>query len=122
MRNIFKMLIRKWNYSFVGLWTAFKEEKSLWAYLLLLPLVIGLGVWLDISTTKWAIALLTLFMVITVEVINTALEATVDAISFQYNIKVKKIKDVASGATLVMTTGMVVSLLVIFIPEIMGVL
>ena len=122
MRNIFKMLIRKWNYSFVGLWTAFKEENSLWAYLLLLPLVIVLGVWLDISTTKWAIALLTLFMVITVEVINTALEATVDAISFQYNIKVKKIKDVASGATLVMTTGMVVSLLVIFIPEIMGVL
>ena len=122
MRKLLKQLVRKWNYSFVGLWTAFKEEKSLWAYLLIAPMIIGLGIWLDLSAVKWAIVSLTAFLVISIEVLNTALEASVDAISFQYNIKVKKIKDIASGATLVITTGAIVTILAIFIPEIMEVI
>lgn len=120
MRNFLKKVRQKWTYSVIGLWTAFKEEKSLWAYLVLMPLLIGVGVWVDLSTTQWAIVILTMFVVISIEVINTALEATVDAISFQYNIKVKKIKDIAAGATLVITTGATIGMLLIYIPMIIG--
>lgn len=122
MRNMFRQLARKWSYSFIGLWTAFKEEKSLWAYLLLMPILIGVGTWVDLSIVEWTVVILVMFMVVAIEVINTAVEATVDAISFQYNIKVKKIKDIASGATLVMTTGMIITILMIYIPKLMEVL
>ena len=104
----------------IGLWTAFKEEKSLWAYLGLLPILIGVGIWVKLTFLAWALVIIICFLVLAIEVINTALEATVDSISFQYNIKVKKIKDIAAGATLTITTGAFVSLLLIYISAIMG--
>lgn len=120
MRNIIKKIQRKWLYSVVGLWTALKEEKSLWAYLILVPVILGVGIWVDLKPIEWSMLVLTFFAIIAVEIINTALEAAVDTISFQYNVRVKKIKDIAAGATLVMTTGGFIVLLIIFIPAIQG--
>lgn len=117
MFKFWKRLQQKWLYSIVGLWTAVKEEKSLWAYLFIMPIIVGFGVWLNLSFTEWAIVIITSFLVFTIEIINTALEAAVDTISFQYNVKVKKIKDIASGATLVITLGAIAVLLIIFIPH-----
>lgn len=117
MLKFLKRLQQKWLYSIVGLWTAVKEEKSLWAYLVLMPIIIGVGIWVKLSFSEWAIVIITSFLVFTIEIINTALEAAVDTISFQYNVKVKKIKDIASGATLVITIGALVALLLIFIPH-----
>ncbi len=122
MLRTLKKIRRKFFYSFVGFWIALKEEKSILAYLFFFAIFIGLGVWVKLSMVEWAVMVITMFVTIAIEVINTALEAAVDAISFQYNIKVKKIKDVAAGATLVMTTGMIATLLIIFIPAIMGVI
>lgn len=122
MRKFIKRVQQKWLYSVVGLWTALKEEKSLWAYLFIVPAVITGGILLKINLTEWAIMVITFFTMFAVEIINTTLEATVDTISFQYNVKVKKIKDIASGATLVITTGALIVLLIIFIPAIQGVM
>lgn len=102
----------------IGLWTALREEKSLWAYIALLPILIGIGVWVKLTYIAWAVVIIICFLVIAIEVLNTALEATVDSISFQYNIKVKKIKDIAAGATLTITTGAFIGLLLIYIPAI----
>ena len=83
-----------------------------------MPVIIGLGIWLDLSAVKWSILIITIFLVIAIEIINTAVEAAVDIISFQYNVKVKKIKDIASAATLVMTIGSAISILIILISSI----
>ncbi len=122
MKNIIMKISRKFAYSFVGIWITLKEEKSIWAYLAISGILIGVGVWTKLSYTEWAIVALTIFVVISIEVSNTSIEASVDALSFQYNIKVKKIKDIAAGATLVITTGAIVVLLLIYIPAIKGVL
>ena len=118
MRNFLRKVRQKWTYSFVGLWTAIKEEKSIWAYLVIAIALVGLGIWVDLSTAQWSIVMISIFSLIAIEVINTAVEGAVDAISFQYNVKVKKIKDIASGGTLVMTIGVTIAVLLIFIPEI----
>lgn len=122
MNSFLKKVWRKWQYSVVGLTTAIKEEKSLWSYFVVYAILIGLGIWLKLTFIQWAIVILTIFLTLSIEVINTALEAAVDAMSFQYNIKVKKIKDIASGATLVITTGAIIVWLLILIPRIMEVL
>lgn len=120
MRKFIKAVHRKWVYSVVGLWTAIKEEKSIWTYLVLLPIVVGLGVWIELSNFEMALVILVVFLLICIEVLNTAIEAAVDTISFQYNVKVKKIKDIASGATLIITLGGAIVLLLIFIPQFQG--
>lgn len=117
MKSFFNAIYKKILYSILGLWLAIKEEKSLWAYLILLPIVIGLGVWVKLTFLEFAIVILIFFILISIEVLNTSIEATVDTISFQYNVKVKKIKDIASGATFVMVIGSIVALLLIFIPK-----
>ena len=118
MINFLKSIQRKWLYSIIGLWTVLKEEKSILVYIAIMPVIIGLGIWLDLSSVKWSLLIVTIFLVITIEIINTALEAAVDIISFQYNVKVKKIKDIASAATLVMTIGSAISILIILISSI----
>lgn len=122
MRKFIKRVQQKWLYSVVGLWTALKEEKSLWAYLFVVPAVIVGGILLKISLIEWAVLVLAFFTMFAIEIINTTLEATVDTISFQYNVKVKKIKDIASGATLVITTGAFIVMLIIFIPALKAVI
>ena len=118
MINILKKMYQKWLYSLLGLWIAIKEEKSLWGYLFVFPIIIGLGIWLKLSFLEWAVVVLLMFIMFIVEIINTALEATVDTISFQYNVNVKKIKDISSAATLVTTVISTIALLLIFIPKI----
>ena len=119
MNNFFKRVWKKWSYSVVWLWITLKEEKSIWAFLGTIPLLIGLGVWFNFKFIEWSVVSFVIFTVLSVEVINTALEAAVDTISFQYNVKVKKIKDIASGATLVITVGASIALLLIYIPALL---
>ena len=115
MKKSFKKLQQKWGYSVIGLITAFKEEKSLIAYLILFAGLVGLGVYAELSMIQWVVLSLIMFLTICIEVLNTALEAAVDTISFQYNVKVKKIKDIASAATLVMTIGAMIGIVLIFV-------
>ncbi len=115
MRRLLKSLQQKWGYAVIGLITAFKEEKSLMAYVTLFAGLIGLGVYAKLNMIQWSVMSLIMFLLICVEIINTALEAAVDTISFQYNVKVKKIKDIASAATLVMTLGAIVGITLIFV-------
>lgn len=122
MKKLLRNLQQKWGYAVIGLITAFKEEKSLIAYLVVFAGLIGLGVYAKLSLIQWTIMALIMFLVICVEIINTALEAAVDTISFQYNVKVKKIKDIASAATLVMTLGAIVGLTLIFVSAFTGVI
>lgn len=122
MKKLLRNLQQKWGYAVIGLITAFKEEKSLLAYIVIFAGLIGLGVYAKLSMIQWTIMALIMFLLICVEIINTALEAAVDTISFQYNVKVKKIKDIASAATLVMTLGAVVGITLIFVSAFTGVI
>jgi diacylglycerol kinase len=57
-------------------------------------------------------------LVIGFEIFNTAIEYLVDIVSFEYNVKAKKIKDVAAMATLFITLIAIIVGLIIFIPAI----
>ncbi len=118
MFNFFKKIRKKWIYSMIGIWTAFKEEKSLWVFLILFPILIFIGFWIKLSIIEWSIFVMIFFVSISIEIMNTAIEATVDTISFQYNVKVKKIKDIAAGATLIISIGSTITLFLIYVPKI----
>lgn len=62
--------------------------------------VIG-GVMLHINLTEWCIILFCISLVISLEMINTAIEQLVNLIEPNYNPKAGAIKDVAAGAVLV---------------------
>lgn len=119
MKRFLGRLKQKWLYSLVGLWISFKEEKSMLTLVVLSIILLGVGYAIKLNTIEWALTALVLFLSLIIEVINTAIEAAVDTISFQYNVKVKKIKDIASAATLLMTLATATVICIIYITNIL---
>ncbi len=117
MKKFIKKTQQKFLYALIGLWVTVKEEKSLLTHIFITSIVVGLGIWVKLSLTHWAILVITISIVMGFEVLNTAMEALVDMISFQYNLKVKKVKDIAAGATLLVAIAAIVVGMLIFIPE-----
>ncbi len=61
--------------------------------------LVMLAAWqLRFSPVEWAILLVTICLVLTLEMVNTALEAVVDLASPEYHSLAKIAKDVAAGA------------------------
>jgi len=93
-------IISKLGHAFDGLTYAFKSEKS-FRYLLIYFFLCGIPliIFAPTVTTKLFIFHL-LISSLTIELLNTAIEITIDRISLDRNIRSKRAKDVASGASL----------------------
>ena len=77
---------------------------------------------LKISKIEWIICVILFALVISAELINTAIETIVDMITMEKNEKAKIAKDVAAGAVLVNAIGSTIIGLIIFIPKIINIL
>ncbi len=110
--------IRKFVFAFFGLKTALKEEKSLVIHIVFAILAIITAGVLKLDVTKWSIILLVIGFVITLELVNTAIENLIDFVSFKYDINAKKIKDISAAATLVLALSAATVGALIFIDKI----
>ncbi|TAH50908.1 MAG: diacylglycerol kinase [Betaproteobacteria bacterium] len=97
-------LRRVWNafhYSLEGLRAAYRHEdafrQELWLALMLVPAAL----WLGESGVAKAILVGSLALVLLAELLNSAIEATVDRISLENHRLAKRAKDIGSAAVLV---------------------
>lgn len=109
---------KKFLYAFRGIFSTLKEEKSFIFHLISALVAIVISAVLKIDMISWAVIVIIISVIIAVELINTAIENLIDMISFKYNFNARKIKDIAAAATLVVSSGALVSSLFIFIPRI----
>jgi diacylglycerol kinase (ATP) len=96
-------LVRIWyacGYSLSGLRAAYAGEAAfrqlVWLSLLLIPLALLL----DVSRVERAVLIAVVFLALIVELLNSAIEATVDRISFELHPLSKQAKDMGSAAQL----------------------
>lgn len=97
-------LIRIWNafgYSLAGFRAAYKHEDAFRQELHLAVVLIPLALWLPASHIGKALMIGSVLLVIVVELINSAIEATVDRISLEKHDLAKRAKDIGSAAVLV---------------------
>ncbi len=113
-----KKLLKSFKYAFEGIFTGIKEEQNMKVHIVIMILVIIFGIMLKISTIEWIICIVLFGLVISMELINTAIENTVDLITEEKNPKAKISKDVAAGAVLVSAISSLIIGLIIFIPKI----
>ena len=95
-----KKLIKSFKYAFEGILTGIKEEQNMKIHIIIMILVIIFGIMLKINTTEWIICILLFGLVISMELMNTAIENTVNLITKEKNQQAKIAKDVAAGAVL----------------------
>ena len=81
-----------------GLVGAFREEASFRQELVLAVLVIPLGLWLGHNGMERALLVAPMLLILIVELLNSAIEATVDRIGFERHKLAGLAKDIGSAA------------------------
>jgi diacylglycerol kinase (ATP) len=97
-------LRRIWNafgYSMEGLRAAYKHEDALRQELHLSIILIPLALWLPVIHISKVLLIGSVLLVIIVELLNSAIEATVDRISLENHDLAKRAKDIGSAAVFI---------------------
>ena len=97
-------LRRLWNafgYSLAGFRAAYKHEDAFRQEVMLAAVLIPLALWLPVSHLGKALMIASVLLVLIVELLNSAVEATVDRISLDDHNLAKRAKDIGSAAVLV---------------------
>lgn len=89
------------KYAFEGIITTIKEERNMFIHFLIAIIVVITGIYVRLSLNEWLICLLLFALVFSLELINTAIENTVDLVTTKKNKKAKLAKDAAAGAVLI---------------------
>ena len=95
-----------------------RDGKSIILYLAGLIFEIIMGIVFNINGLEWILIICIMGILLSVELLNTAIEAVCDAITKHYNPLIKIAKDCGSGATFVIFIVAVILNLIIFIPKI----
>lgn len=116
-----KRLLQSFGYAGEGIGYAIRTQANLRLHLALTVLVIIAGLWLQLAPIEWAILVVMISVVLSAELFNTALEATLDRVSREEHPLAKVGKDVAAGAVLICAIGAVVVGVLIFGPKLLAV-
>ncbi len=114
--GLVKNVLNKFKYSGQGLLYCLQNESSFVLVAIFACIIIIMGVYFDIDFLEWVISFGSLCMVSITELINTAIEATVDMVTLEYNEYAKIAKDCGSAATGIMSVLATIVNLIIFIP------
>lgn len=103
-----------------GIRLAIKSEKNIRIHLVSAFCVLLFGMLLELSAVKLCIVLLTVSMVVSMEMINSAIEFSLDAVFHnRYSKLVGMAKDISAGAVMFVTIIAVIIGGIIFIPALL---
>ena len=108
------------KHAFDGIIYCLKTQPNFRVHLVAGTLAILVGLYFNISYIEFLVLLFTIALVITTEMVNTAIESMTDLITEKYHQQAKIAKDVAAGMVLMTAILSVVVGIFIFLPHILG--
>jgi diacylglycerol kinase len=115
-------ILRSFKYAFIGAFYILKNERNARIHLLVAVIVLGLSFLFNLSSGEVAAIFFAIMIVFLAEVLNTALEKTLDLIEPEHSGKVAIIKDMAAASVLIASVGSAIIGFVIFRPYVMDLL
>jgi undecaprenol kinase len=119
LTNSKQSLWQSFRMAFSGIGRAVTSERNFQIHLVVTVLVVGVLVWLSATVVEWAIIVIAIVMVLSFELVNTALEKLIDFLNPQVHPTIKTIKDMVGGAVLMGALGAVLIGLIIILPKIL---
>lgn len=110
--------IKSFGYAFNGIYLLFKGEPNAWIHLLAIIVVTTLGVIYQLTTIEWIIITSCFGAVLGAEAFNSAIEALADKVEPNKDPLIKKTKDLAAGAVLLISIASAIIGILIFLPKI----
>lgn len=96
-----RKLMDSFNYAIQGIIYTLQTQKNMRFHFIIAIGVLAIGLFLNLSRTDILILLLSITLVLVLEMINTAIEATIDIYVNYYHPLAKIAKNVAAGAVLI---------------------
>lgn len=110
-----RLIIESFNYAVSGIISAIKTEKSMRIHYSIAVIVLLSSLFFDFSRTEFLLLLFAVSLVVISEMINTAIERTIDLITKEFHPLARLVKDVAAGAVLIATiNSLIVGYLLFF--------
>jgi diacylglycerol kinase (ATP) len=108
--------VKSTNYAIEGILHGVRTQRHLRYHFLSAAIVLFLSYLLGVSRSEFVIIALAVILVISAEMLNSAIEAVVDLLSPQYSEKARVAKDLAAGAVLITAFGAAVLGYIILFP------
>ncbi|WP_051913547.1 diacylglycerol kinase [Thermus caliditerrae] len=112
-----KGVLRSFGYAWEGVRYAWRVQRNFRVEVCLAALALGLALWLGVSLVP---VLLLTVLVLSLELLNTALEALTDLASPVYHPLAKRAKDTAAGAVLLASLTAFLLGLYLFLPPLLA--
>ena len=113
-----KRFCKSFKYAFSGIFKAYKSEQNLLVHTIVAIIVLIGGYLLKINRLEFCIIILVIGFILSLELVNTAIEYTVDMAMPNIHPLAKIAKDVASGAVLIASFIAIIIGVIIFLPKI----
>ena len=114
-----KTVFISFRYAFNGIKYTFKNSRNFKIQVIFALFSLILGVILQLDKTDYWILLVTVFSVLTLEILNTSIESLVDlVVKKKFSALAKISKDCSAGAVLLASINSVIIGLCLFIPKI----
>ena len=112
-------VVRSIHTAFGGIVQVIKSEPNARIHLLVAIGVLLLGVWFNVSNAELAALFFSIIIVFVAEIVNTAIEKTLDLVKPEDNEQVRIVKDIAAGAVLIAAIGAAGIGIAVFYPYIL---
>lgn len=112
--------LRSFKFAFNGIKLLITKEQNAWIHCFAAVCTVIAGFYFDISSAEWIAVVFAIGTVLAAEAVNSSIEAIADLVSPGYNEAIKRTKDLAAGAVLILAISAAIVGLIIFIPKIKG--
>jgi diacylglycerol kinase len=111
-------LFKSFAYAWHGIRHSYKTQLNFRIHLLVLSGVVVAGLVLQINPVEWLFITVCSMLVLSLELMNTAIEYLCDTVTTEIHPIIKIVKDASAAAVLLAAAGSVVTGFIIFLPKI----
>lgn len=113
-------VIKSFGWALNGLKDCILHEKNFRIQYSTALLMVIAGIFFSISATEWVIILLCFAVVLGFEIINSAIEKLCDLVQPDFNLVIKKVKDMSASAVLLSAIISFIIGCIIFLPKVVA--
>lgn len=113
-------VIKSFGWALNGLKDCILHEKNFRIQYSIALLMVIAGIFFSISATEWVIILLCFAVVLGFEIINSAIEKLCDLVQPDFNLVIKKVKDMSASAVLLSAIISFIIGCIIFLPKVVA--
>ena len=111
-------VLKSFVFALHGLRDCLLHEKNFQVQLVVAILVVAGGIFFSISSTEWIMLLICFAIVLSFEIINSAIEKLCNLVCPTFNLTIKKVKDMSASAVLFSAIMTFIVGCIIFLPKI----